>query len=416
MLPVVLVIGGRIIASPDLTFESGRGVCSDAMSIASQTAIVGVGTTAFGKLPGRSAWSLQTEAVARAIEDAGLNPSDVDGLFTEPQFTEPLLLHGHLLGRQLGLKTNYLSTMSIGGATAATLVQQAAMAIHAGLCEVAVCVYGENAKTGMPMLFGRAQMGRGQPLSDEMAFGMAGGPVMEARAAMRYKHEFGVTDEMFGAVALACRRHASLNPAATYRDPLTMEDYLASRMIADPLRVLDCTIGASDGGVAIIVTSTERARDMAKQPVLIAGMGHGDNLDGLADRDHYIRFAGARSSTRAYEMAGVTPEDVDVIQMYDCFTSTVLVTLEDYGFCKKGDAGPFALEGNLQLGGPLPMNTSGGMLSEANLLGWNHIAEGARQVRSECGERQVSDARVCVISGHGGFQASNAALVLTRDR
>ncbi len=386
------------------------------MSISGAAAIAGVGTTAFGKLPGRSAWSLQTEAVARALDDAGLTKADVDGLFTEPQFTEPLLLHGHLLGRQLGLKTNYLSTMSIGGATAATLVQQAAMAIHAGLCEVAVCVYGENAKTGMPMLFGRAQMGRGAPLSDEMAYGMAGGPVMEARAAMRYKHEFNVSDEMFGAVAIACRHHASLNPAATYRDPLTMEEYLASRMVADPLRILDCTIGASDGGVAIVVTSAERARDLARPAVLIAGMGHGDNLDGLADPDHYIRFAGERASTRAYEMAGVTPDDIDVAQLYDCFTSTVLVTLEDYGFCKKGEAGPFALEGHLRLGGSLPTNTSGGMLSEANLIGWNHLAEGARQIRGECGERQVPGAEVGVVCGHGGFQASNAALILTRDR
>lgn len=385
------------------------------MSIASQTAIVGVGTTDFGKLPGRSAWSLQTEAVARALDDAGLTKHDVDGLFTEGPFSEPLLLHGHLLGRQLGLRTNYLSTMSIGGATAATLVQQAAMAIHAGLCEVAVCVYGENAKTGMPMLFGRAQMGRGQPLSDEMAFGMAGGPVMEARAAMRYKHTFGVTDEMFGSIAIACRHHATLNPAATYRDPMTMQDYLASKMVADPLRMLDCTIGASDGGIAIVVTSAARARDLAKPPVLIAGMGHGDNLDGLADPDHYIRFAGERSSTKAYQMADITPDDVDVVQLYDCFTSTVLVTLEDFGFCKKGEAGPFALEGNLLLGASLPLNTSGGMLSEANLIGWNHLAEGARQIRGECGDRQVSDAEVCVVGGHGGFQASNAALVLTRD-
>src|SRR5688500_9503699 len=148
------------------------------MSISGNTAIVGVGVTRFGKLPGRSAWSLQTEAVRLAIEDAGLTKDDVDGLLTEPQFSEPLLLHGHVLGRMLGLKTDYLSTKSIGGATAISLVQEAAMAIETGLCTVAVCVYGENARTGMPMLFGLAQMGRGQ--ADEIAYGMAGGPVMEA--------------------------------------------------------------------------------------------------------------------------------------------------------------------------------------------------------------------------------------------
>jgi len=375
-------------------------------------AIAGVGTTPFGKLPGRSAWSLQAEAVRNAVADAGLTKDDVDGLFTEPQFSEPLLLHGHVLGRMLGLKTDYLSTISIGGATAITLVQQAAMAISAGLCEVAVCVYGENAKTGLPMLFGLAQMGRGQ--ADDIAYGMAGGPVMEARSAMRYKHEYAVTDEMFGAVAVSFRHHATMNPAAMYRDPLTMEQYLASRMVAEPLRVLDCTIGASDGGVAIVVTSAERARDLAKPPVLVAGMGAGHNLDGLKDPAHYTHFAGARSSQRAYAMAGIGPQDVDVAQFYDCFTSTVLITVEDYGFCKKGEAGPFALDGNLKVGGRLPTNTSGGMLSEANMTGWNHLAEGVRQIRGECGARQVPGAEVCVVSGHGGFQAAHATLVLTK--
>ena len=382
------------------------------MSISGRTAIAGVGTTAFGKLPGSTAWGLQAEAVRLALEDAGLAKDDVDGLFTEPQFSEPLLLHGHNLGRYLGLKTNYLSTISIGGATACTLVQQAAMAIGAGLCEVAVCVYGENAKTGLPMLFGKAQMGRGQPAADEIIYGMAGGPVMEARSAMRYKHEYGIADEMFGSVAIACRHHATMNPNAQYREPLTMEQYLASRVVSDPFRVLDCTIAASDGGVALVVTSADRARDLAKPPAYIVGMGAGDNLDGLKDPTHYTHFAGARSSQRAYVMAGATPEDMDCAQLYDCFTSTVLITIEDYGFCKKGEGGPFALEGNLQLGGALPTNTSGGMLSEANMTGWNHLAEATRQIRRECGDRQVPGAELCVVSGHGGFQASHATLIL----
>src|SRR6266513_614002 len=193
------------------------------MSIAGRTAVVGVGTTAFGKLPGRSAWSLQVEAVRSALADAGLGKDDVDGLLTEPQFSEPLMLHGHILGRMLGLQTNYLSTKSIGGATAISLVQEAAMAIEAGLCDVAVCVFGDNPKTGLPMLFGLAQMGRGQ--ADEIAFGMAGGAVMEARSAMRYMHEYGVTHEMLGSVAVSFREHAGLNPGAQYRDPLTMEEY-----------------------------------------------------------------------------------------------------------------------------------------------------------------------------------------------
>src|SRR5437588_3408279 len=254
------------------------------MGLSAKTAIVGVGTTAFGKLPGRSAWSLQAEAVRNALADGGLAKDDVDGLLTEPQFSEPLMLPGHVLGRMLGLKTNYLSTKSIGGATAISLVQEAPMAVDNGLCEVAVCVFGDNPKTGLPMLFGLAQMGRGQ--ADEIAYGMAGGAVMEARSATRYMHEFGVTHEMLGAVAITFREHAGRNPNAQYRDPLTMEDYLASPFVAEPFRRYDCTV-TTDGAVALVVASAQRARDLAKPPAYVTGVGQGHNLDGLKDPTHY---------------------------------------------------------------------------------------------------------------------------------
>jgi acetyl-CoA acetyltransferase len=383
------------------------------MSLSGKTAIVGLGATAFGKLPGRSAWSLQTEAVRLAIEDAGLTKADVDGLLTAPPLAEPLLLHAEQLGGKLGLRTNYLSQKFIGGATAVAVVAEAAMAVEAGLCEVAVCVYGENAKTGMPMLFGRAQMGRGQAPSDDIAYGLAGGPIMEARAAKRYMQEFGVSEEMLGAVAVSFRDHASRNPAATYRDPLTIEQYLANRYVSEPLRVLDCTIGASDGAVAVVVTSAERARDLSASPAWIGGVGVAANLEGLAGADHYTSYPGARSAQTAFRMAGIESEDVNVAQFYDCFTSTVLITIEDYGFCKRGEAGPFALEGNLRLGGALPSNTSGGMLSEANLVGWNVLAEGVRQIRGSS-TSQVEGAEVCVVAGQGGFHAAHSTLVLTR--
>ncbi|MCA1834298.1 MAG: thiolase family protein [Actinomycetota bacterium] len=383
------------------------------MSISGKTAIAGVGTTQFGKLPGSTAWGLQAEAVRLALEDAGLTKDDVDGLFTEPQFNEPLLLHGHVIGRMLGMKPNFLSTQSLGGATAIALIQHAAMAIEERLCEVAVCLFGETAKTGLPMLFGAPQMGRGQ--SDDIAFGVAGGAVMEARSAMRYMHEYNVTHEMLGSVAITFRDHASKNPAAQYQKPLTMEEYLGTPFVSEPFRRYDCAI-TSDGGVAVVVTSAERARDLRKPPAYITGIGQAHNLDGLRDPNHYTHFAGARSSERAFRMAGVRPEDVDAMQFYDCFTSTVLITLEDYGYCKKGEGGPFALEGNLGLGKALPSNTSGGSLSEADLAGWNQIAEGVRQVRNECDERQVPNAQTVVVAGHGGFQASHATLVISKDQ
>jgi acetyl-CoA acetyltransferase len=383
------------------------------MSLSGKTAIAGVGVTAFGKLPGRSSWSLQTEAVKRALDDAGLSKRDVDGLLTAPPLAEPLLLHAEQLGGKLGLRTNYLSQKFIGGASAVALIAEAAMAIDAGLCEVAVCVYGENAKTGMPMLFGRAQMGRGQGPSDDIAYGLAGGPIMEARAAKKYMTEFGVSEEMLGSVAVAIREHASRNPGAAYRNPLTVEDYLESPYVSEPLRKLDCTMAASDGGVALVVTSAARARDLAKPPAFIAGVGVAANLEGLADPEAYTSYPGARSSQTAYKMAGLGPDDVAVAQFYDCFTSTVLITIEDYGFCKRGEAGHFARDGNLRLGGALPSNTSGGMLSEANLVGWNVLAEGVRQIRGES-RSQVDGAEVCIVAGQGGFHAAHSTVLLTK--
>lgn len=386
---------------------------TEVSGISGRVAIAGVGHTTYGKHPGRSAWSLQTEAITAAVDEAGLDPGDVDGLFTESQFSEPLLMHGAILGRQLGMRPRYLSTQSQGGATCNSLAMTAAMAIHHGLCDVAVVSYGDNAKTGIPNIHGLAQMGRGQ--ADFVAHGLLGGPAMEGLSAMRYKHQYNVSDEEFGAVPVSIREHATRNPNAQYSAPLTMDEYLESRFISEPLRLFDCTI-ASDGGAAIVLTSTERAKDLAKGAVPILGFGQGHNLNGLEDRDHYVRFGGERASHAAFGMAGIGASDVDCAQLYDCFTSTVLITLEDYGFCERGEAGAFAAAGNLRLDGDLPTNTSGGMLSEANMTGWNAVIEAARQLRGEAGDRQVDDCEIAVTSGHGGFQATHATMVLGSPR
>src|SRR2546423_14162505 len=194
-----------------------------------------------------------------------------------------------------------------------------------------------------------------------------------------------------------------------------MGGYLAPPFAPEPFRRYDGTV-TTDGAVGVVVTAAERGRGLAKPPAYVTGMGQGHNLDGLKDPTHYTHFAGSRSSARAFEMAGITTDDVDVMQFYDCFTSTVLITLEDYGFCKKGEGGPFAQDGGLKLGGELPSNTSGGMLSEGDLTGWGQVAEGARQGRGGGGGRQGPDAEVCVVAGHGGFQAAHATLVLTKEQ
>lgn len=375
-----------------------------------RAAIVGVGHTAIGRQPGRSAWSLQVEAVKRALDDAGLTKDDVDGLFTEAQLSEPILMHCTILGRHLGIQPDVAMSQSQGGATAISLVQTAAMAIDAGMCSVAVCVLGDNAKTGPPNVYGLAMMGRG---ADFPAFGHLGGAGIEALACRRHMYEFGTTHEQLGHVAVTFRNHARLTPHAQMRDPLTIEEYLSSRWVVEPFHLYDCCV-SSDFGAAVVLTSAERARDLPRPQVLVSGMGQAHHLAALGalDRTHYTTYAGARSSRAAYKMAGIGPPDVDVAELYDGFTYVALVTLEDYGFCAKGDGGPFCAEGNIGLRGQVPTNTSGGLLSEGYLLGMGHVIEAARQLRGECADRQVPGARVAVVSGHGGFQATHATLVL----
>lgn len=385
-----------------------------AQSLADEVAIVGVGHTAIGKLPGRSAWSLEVEAVRLAIEDAGLHKDDVDGLFTEAQLSEPILMHCTLLGRHLGLAPDVAMSQSQGGATAISLVQTAAMAISAGMCSVAVCVLGDNAKTGMPNIYGLAMMGRG---ADFPAFGHLGGAGIEALACRRHMHEYGTTHDQLGSVAVTFREHARLTPHAQMRAPLSLDEYHNSRWIVEPFHLFDCCI-LSDFGAAVVLASAERARDLRQRGVLVSGMGQAHNLAGLGplDRTHYTTYAGARSSKAAYAMAGVTPLDIDVAELYDGFSYVPLVTLEDYGFCEKGEGGPFCAEGNIALGAKIPTNTSGGLLSEGYMLGIGHVIEATRQLRGACGRRQVKGAEVAVVSGHGGFQATHSTLVLRSQR
>ncbi len=381
-----------------------------AASLSEATAIVGVGHSAIGKLPGRSAWSLQVEAVRRALDDAGLTKDDVDGLFTEAQLSEPLLMHCTMLGRHLGLRPRVAMSQSQGGATAISLIQTAAMAVQAGMCSVAVCVLGDNAKTGMPNIYGLAMMGRG---TDFPAFGHLGGPGLEALACRRHMHTYGTTHEQLGHIPVTFRAHAQKTPHAQMREPMTLDDYMGARWVVEPFRLFDCCV-MSDFGAAVVVTSAERARDLAQAPVLIRGMGQAHNLASLGplDPDHYTTYAGARSSIEAYRMAGIGPADVDVAEIYDGFSYVALVTLEDYGFCAKGEGGPFCADGNIALGGTIPTNTSGGLLSEGYLLGMGHVIEATRQLRGECGERQVDGAEIAAVSGHGGFQATHATLIL----
>ncbi len=372
--------------------------------------IAGVGHTPLATRLNCSAWALQAEAVRAAVADAGLMPSDVDGLITEPGYSQGVFAgitpHFLRLGAMLGLNPRYTSSEVIGGASSVAMVQRAAMAIDAGLCDVCVCVFGDAPSMGA----GTWSYGRG----DDAAFGLFGAPGLHALAAQRHMTLYGTRPEQLGAVAVTFRQHATLTPHAQQRTPLTLDDYLASRYLVEPLRVLDCCL-ISDGAGAVVVTSRERAHDLKQHAVAIAGFGQAHHLTGLANADYLTELPARRAGHTAFAMAGLTPQDIDVAQLYDCFTIVVLMQLEDYGFCPKGEGGAFAGDGNLALTGALPTNTAGGLLSEGFGGGMFHIIEAVRQLRGECGERQVRAAEVALVSGHGLGMNAHATLILRKD-
>jgi acetyl-CoA acetyltransferase len=373
-------------------------------------AIVGIGETKFGKLPGSTNTSLNIEVCKKAIEDAGLTKDDVDGLLSQQPYGEPFFLWSTWLGEKMGLSLKYTTDLDLGGATPVAMVQHAVMAINAGLCDVVVCSFGEAARTG--------KSAPRSPIVDtgsefQHPYGMLAPMYNYALACQRHMYEYGTTSEQLGAIAVACRKHASLNDNAQQQKPITMEDYMNSRMFCDPFRLLDiCQV--TDGGAAVVVTSAERAKSLKKKPVYISGMGNRHIGRGTGYFKSLTTTGADVSSKMAFEMAGMKPSDIDVAEIYDCFTFTVLVTIEDYGFCKKGEGGPYMEGGRIELGGELPVNTHGGLLSQGHIDGMNHITEAVKQLRGDCGERQVKDAEIAVVSGNGGGLSTHTTIILRR--
>jgi acetyl-CoA acetyltransferase len=280
------------------------------------------------------------------------------------------------------------------------------MAIATGMATTVACVFGDTAKTG-GVTFNRASGGE---LSWGL-WGMLGAAANSGIAADRHMHEYGTTSRQLGEVAVACRTHACMNEQAVMRTPISIEDHQASRLIVRPLRLLDCCL-ISDGGVCIIVSAADRARDLAKPPVLIKGMGQAHTTMNLEHERWWYVPHQKQALSDAYRMAKLGPGEVKVAQLYDNFTISVILWLEHAGFCKEGEGGSFVEGGRIQLGGALPVNTAGGNLSESYMEGWLHIVEGVRQVRGECGRRQVNDAHTCLVTGRGmSLNCSNAMLL-----
>jgi acetyl-CoA acetyltransferase len=378
-----------------------------------RVAIVGIGMTELSKDSGVSTLTLGCRAILAAIEDAGLRPGDVDGIATHR--VGDSVLPG-VLAQVLGLRDlHWYADQFGGGSTSCSIVGQAALAIDAGLADAVVCYRAINARSEFRM------GGIGRPLVDavetqyQAPHGYVAPPQQFAMAARQHMLRHGTTHEQLGAVAIAQRAHAVDNERALLREPITLDDYLASRWVAEPFRLLDCCL-ETDGAVAVVLTSAERARDLRRQSVLIRGAAWGSGFTLYSNQQPDLGTTPARAmAPRLWSLSGVGPSDVDVAELYDCFTYTVVVQLEDYGFCKKGEGGGFAASGAIRLGGDLPVNTHGGFLSEGYVHGLNHVYEAVSQLRGDAGARQVAGAEVALCTSQPGYVSGNtSALVLRR--
>ncbi|HWS48001.1 MAG TPA: thiolase family protein [Acidimicrobiia bacterium] len=393
------------------------GHASDLDDVRGQVAIAGIGETAYTKASGRTAREIGAEAAEKAIADAGLNPADIDGITWSGAFPDfdVAAFHEHF-GTSHDMWT---SPWGGGMAWAATAPYLAAQAIAAGRARHVLNVFPvawatqRSSMTGGP---GEVHAAQSLKQNLEVPFGWFPQPVYFATIMRRHMIEFGTTYEQFGAIAIACRRHANLNPdAVMHGRPMTADDYLAAPFLAEPLRLLDsCLI--SDGGAAYVTTSAERARDLPQLPAVVLGVGEGYSASGghWSQQRAFTSTPQVFSAPRAFAMAGITPAEVDVLTVYDPFTVVSLMQIEDMGFCAKGEAGRF-VEGDTLFhdSGKLPFNTHGGLLSHAYVLGIAHVVEVVKQLRGTA-PAQVPDAEVGVYGGYTGAMAST--LVLRKDR
>jgi acetyl-CoA acetyltransferase len=386
-----------------------------ARSLGGKTAIAGIGATEFSKESGRSELQLSVEAVQHALADCGLTVEDVDGLTTFTMDTSSEIA----LARELGIEElRFFSRINFGGGAACATVQQAAMAVATGVADVVVAYRGFNERS--ESRFGQVSVAAATQVNTNgldnawtYPIGLGTPAATVAMQARRYLHEYGATSEDFGRVAVADRRHAATNPNAFfYGKPITLDDHQASRMIVDPLHLLDCC-QESDGAVALVITSAERARDLSQAPAYVAAAAQGSGRDQFVMTSYYRDDIGIPEmgvvGRELWRQSGLTPADIPMAVLYDHFTPYVLMQLEELGFCGRGEAPDFIKDGAIEIGGRLPLNTHGGQLGEAYIHGMNGIAEGVRQIRGTS-VNPVGDAHHVLVTAGTGVPTSGLIL------
>ncbi len=379
--------------------------------------IVGIGWSDYPVAPELDAMEHHAQALRRALADSGLAKTDIDGYMTAGTGFRPNIDDAANMAEYLGINHRWIDGTMVGGSTFEFYVQHAAAALEAGMCDVILVTYGSDLLSRMGRMLGTTTMSGGSarvggPSQFECSWGnvLAGG---YALAANRHMYEYGTTSAQLAEIAVGVREFATLNPSAQYRDPITVEDVLSSRMIADPLHKLDCCV-ISDGGGAFLMTTRERARDLPKPPVFVLGAAAAQTHWTISQMPDFTVTAAAQCGPEALGRAGVRPEDVDTLQLYDSFTITVLMLLEDLGFCKKGEGGAYVETGELRRGGRRPLNTDGGGLSACHpgMRGIFLINEAVRQLRGEAADAQVPGAQVALACGSGGYLSCIGTVVL----
>ena len=378
--------------------------------------IVGIGQSEFSrpKSGGKTSLALQLEAASTAIADAGLENRDIDAILPFPN-----LATAEELAANLGIENlRFAVTVQMGGAAPVASLAVAAMAVATGEAAAVLIPAGWNGYSGRrarETVVEQASSIPGGAIARDyyLPFGLTAPPQWYSLMARRHMHEFGTTQAQLGAVAVAMRKHAQLNPAAVmHGKPMTMEDYLASPMVTAPYRLFDCCL-ETDGAAAVVVTTSERAHHLAKKPVYIMGAASGRPYpaDDITNRRDIFETGLTLAAPEAFAMAGIEPRDVSFAEIYDCFTFEVVQQIEECGFCARGEGGSFVEGGRIEIGGALPVNTHGGLLSEAHVLGASHVVEAVRQLRGEAGGRQLDGAEIGVVTGWGDFGDGSIAIL-----